>query len=159
MARTDIRGYVIPLSEKLAAQMGYELVDAELVKEGPGRYLRIYLDKEGGFSLEDCERFHRAIQPKLDSVDYDFLEVSSPGIDRPLKTPRDFDRALNTEVEIRLYKPQDGLKAYTGTLMAYDQDTARILTPANEEKVFALKAVAQIKPVIRWDDDEGEIYE
>ena len=84
MPQRDLHGFVAPLCEKLAAEMGYELVDAELVKEGPGRYLRIYLDKAGGITLDDCERFHRAVQPRVEQVDYDFLEVCSPGLDLSL---------------------------------------------------------------------------
>ncbi|MDL2318288.1 ribosome maturation factor RimP [Eubacteriales bacterium OttesenSCG-928-A19] len=155
MAQRDIRGFVMPLSQKLADDMGYELVDAELVKEGPGRYLRIYLDKEGGFTLDDCERFHRAIQPKLEAVDYDFLEVSSPGLDRPLKTPRDFDRAIGQEIEAKLYKPVENRKAFAGILLAYDDETIRLETQAGE-RTLPRKAIAQVKPVLHFEEDEDE---
>ena len=155
MAQRDIRSFVIPLGRKLADEMGYEMVDAELVKEGPGRYLRIYVDKEGGFTLDDCERFHRAIQPKLEAVDYDFLEVSSPGIDRPLKEDRDYERALGGEVEVRFYKPVDGSKVHQGILSGYDEETLRLLTQSGE-KTFVRKETAQVKPVIHFEDDEDE---
>lgn len=155
MAQRDIRGFVMPLSRKLADEMGYELVDAELVKEGPGRYLRIYLDKEGGFTLDDCERFHRAIQTKLDAVEYDFLEVSSPGVDRPLKTERDYERALDAEIEVRLYKPLNGSKVYQGILVGYDEETIRLATPSGEVAI-ARRDAAQVKPVIHFEDDEDE---
>ena len=69
----------------IAEQMGYELVDVCMDKEPTGKYLRFYIDKEEGVSLDDCEAFHKAVRNPADSVDYDFMEVSSPGIDRPLK--------------------------------------------------------------------------
>ena len=79
-------------AEGLAARLGYEFVDMELVKTREGRYLRIYLDKPGGITLNDLESYHRKVQPimdKLDHIEYDYLEVSSPGVDRPLKRPED----------------------------------------------------------------------
>lgn len=154
MARRDIQSFVIPLCRKMADEMGYEFINAELVKEGPGHYLRIYLDKDGGFTLDDCERFHRAVQPKLEVVEYDFLEVSSPGVDRPLTTERDFARAVGSEIEIRLYKPQDGAKIYQGKLQAYDENSVRILT-AGGERSFLRREAALVKPVIVFED-EGE---
>lgn len=155
MPRRDMQSFVTPMCRNLAESMGYELYDAELVKEGPGRYLRIYLDKEGGITLDDCERFHREVQPKLDQVDYDFLEVSSPGIDRPLKTEKDFAKNLHHEVEVRLYKPIDGTKVYNGTLTGFDESTVCVLTQSGE-RTFARQDVALIRPVIVFEDDEGE---
>ena len=155
MAQRDIRSFDFQLSRMIGEEMGIEMVDAELVKEGPGRYLRIYVDKEGGFTLDDCDKFHRAIQPKLDDVEYDFLEVSSPGIDRPLKTERDFDRAIGQEVEVRFYKPIDEQKAYQGTLSGYDDETVKLLTVSGE-KTFARRDAAQIKPIIHFEDDEED---
>ncbi len=153
MAKQDLHNYVIPLSQRLAAEMGYEWIDAELVKEGPGRYLRVYVDKEGGISLDDCERYHRAIQPKLEAVEYDFLEVSSPGVDRPLKNDRDFERAMGTEIEVRLYKPLDGAKAFQGTLTQFDGNEFQIQTPSGE-RVFSRRDTALIKPVLVFEDEE-----
>ena len=96
MPQKEIQTVVTPLCQKLADKMNYELVDAELVKEGPGRYLRIYIDRPGGISLDELEKFHREIQPQLDRVDYDFLEVCSPGLDRPLT------RQINPKAHSRL---------------------------------------------------------
>lgn len=144
----------IPMLSQIATEMGYELFDVELVKEGPGRYLRIYLDKEGGISLDDCEAYHRRIQPELESIDYDFLEVSSPGLDRPLKEDRDFERALQGEVEIKLFKPQMGQKTLTGILLGWDSQCVRIDFLGSERQIER-SAVAMIRPVIHFDD-EGE---
>jgi len=156
MARGTLSTFVIPLCEMLAAEMGFELIDAELVKESSGHYLRIYLDKEGGFTLDDCERFHRAVQPRLEKVAYDFLEVSSPGVDRPLTTDRDFAKSIGKEIEVKLYKPLSGTKIYQGTLTGFSGEEFRVMTPAGES-VFQRKDAALIKPVIVFDEeDEGE---
>lgn len=157
MAQKDIQTIVTPLCQKQADEMNFELVDAELVKEGPGRYLRIYIDRPGGISLNELESYHRAIQPKLERVDYDFLEVCSPGLDRPLKKDRDFERAMDTTVELRLYKPIEGQKLFTGALRAWDAETVTIEC-ADGSRAFPRKGVAVIKPVIEIDleDDEGE---
>ena len=82
-----------PFCEATAAQMGLEFCDVLMEKEPQGRYLRFYVDKEGGLSLDDCERFHHAVQPKAEAIDYDFMEVCSPGLDRPVKTELDIRKA------------------------------------------------------------------
>jgi ribosome maturation factor RimP len=158
MPQTDIQAFVMPLCRKMAQEMGYELVDAELVKEGPGRYLRIYLDKPGGFTLDDCERFHRAVQPRLEKVDYDFLEVSSPGADRPLKSEQDFSRAMGKLIEARLYRPLDGQKAFQGALAAYDGETLTLETEAGA-RTLPRKAIALVKPVLVFDEADLAIDE
>ena len=107
-------GQITAIAEKLADQMGYELIEAAYEKENTGMYLRFYLDKEGGVTLDDCEAYHRALQPMIDQFDYDFMEVCSPGVDRPIKNQRDADRCLGLEIEVRLYKPVNGQKVYTG---------------------------------------------
>jgi ribosome maturation factor RimP len=163
MPQTDIQAFVMPLCRQMAQEMGYELVDAELVKEGPGRYLRIYLDKPGGFTLDDCERFHRAVQPRLEKVDYDFLEVSSPGADRPLKTEQDFARAMGKPIEVRLYRPLDGQKSFQGALTAFDAQALTLQTEAGARTLLR-KAVALVKPVLVFDEadllvEEDDAYD
>lgn len=157
MPQKEIQTVVTPLCQKLADKMNYELVDAELVKEGPGRYLRIYIDRSGGISLDELEKFHREIQPQLDRVDYDFLEVCSPGLDRPLKKDRDFEHALGGKVEVRLFKPVDGKKLFEGALRAWNAETVTI-EDASGLREFPRRGVALIKPVIEidLDDDEGD---
>ena len=157
MPQKEIQTVVTPLCQKLADKMNYELVDAELVKEGPGRYLRIYIDRPGGISLDELEKFHREIQPQLDRVDYDFLEVCSPGLDRPLKKDRDFEHALGGKVEVRLFKPVDGKKLFEGALRAWNAETVTI-EDASGLREFPRRCVALIKPVIEidLDDDEGD---
>lgn len=157
MPQKEIQTIVTPLCQRLADKMNYELVDAELVKEGPGRYLRIYIDRPGGISLDELEAYHREIQPQLERVDYDFLEVCSPGLDRPLKKERDFERALGQKVEVRLFKPIDGKKLFEGALRAWNADTVTI-EDATGLREIPRRGVALIKPVIEidLDDDEGD---
>lgn len=155
MAYKDEQRLKIPLLTRIAMEMGYDLVDVELVKEGPGKYLRIYIDKESGFTLDDCEAYHRRVQPELESIAYDFLEVSSPGVDRPLKTEKDYARALQTEVEVRLYKPIEGQKIVQGLLCGWDEHMVRIKTEKGEREI-PRKAAALIRPVIHFDEDEVE---
>lgn len=157
MPQKEIQTIVTPLCQRLADKMNYELVDAELVKEGPGRYLRIYIDRPCGISLDELEAYHREIQPQLERVDYDFLEVCSPGLDRPLKKERDFERALGQKVEVRLFKPLDGKKLFEGALRAWNAETVTI-EDASGLREIPRRGVALIKPVIEidLDDDEGD---
>lgn len=157
MPQKEIQTIVTPLCQRLADKMNYELVDAELVKEGPGRYLRIYIDRPGGISLDELEAYHREIQPQLERVDYDFLEVCSPGLDRPLKKERDFERALGQKVEVRLFKPLDGKKLFEGALRAWNAETVTV-EDASGLREIPRRGVALIKPVIEidLDDDEGD---
>ena len=139
-------GLVRPMCEKLAAQQGLELCDVALEKENTGRYLRIYLDKEGGLTLDDCAAYHEKIMPKVEMFDYDFLEVCSLGIDRPVKTQRDIEKSIGLQVEVRFYSPQDGAKAIQGILMDMTDDFVRIDTPLGE-KEYPRKKVALVKLV------------
>lgn len=144
---------------KIAADMGYELVDAAIEKEPTGKYLRFYIDRPEGISLDDCEAYHKAVRQLADALDYDFMEVSSPGIDRPLKKDRDFERALGTEVEIKLFKAIDGVKVITGTLAGLEDGDIVLDTPEGERRV-ARKAAALVKPIVDMsgveDVDLGE---
>ena len=100
MAQSDLTRVVEPACKALAEQQNVELVDVELAREGASRYLRIYIDKPDGITLSDCETYHRAVMPLVERVDYDFLEVCSPGIDRPLKKQKDYDAHVGDLVEV-----------------------------------------------------------
>ena len=132
MAKSELTAVVEPKCQRLADELGYELVDVALDKEDSGKYLRIYIDKPEGIDLNDCEKYHRAIQPQLESYDYDFLEISSPGIDRPLKKDRDFERALGMEVELRLFKAVDGQKEFSGELWGMTRTMSPCSSPARK---------------------------
>ena len=149
---------ITDICEKMAAKLGYELCDAAMEKEPTGRYLRIYIDTETGVTLDDCEKYHRAVQPSLESFDYDFLEVCSPGIDRPLKTERDIEKSLGLLVEARLYKPVDGLKSAQGLLEKMDGESVQ-LRVGEKTLTFPRKAVAQVRLVpdlSALDEEEDE---
>ena len=135
----------------LAEQMGYELVDVCMDKEPTGKYLRFYIDKEEGVSLDDCEAFHKAVRTPADSVDFDFMEVSSPGIDRPLKKDRDFERNLGCEIEVKLFKPIDGTKVITGVLAGLEEGSI-VIDTGEGRMLVPRKAAALVKPVV---DMEG----
>lgn len=154
MPKAELTTVVTPKCQRLADQLGFELVDVCLDKEGAGKYLRIYIDKPEGISLDDCESYHRAIQPQLESYDYDFLEVSSPGVDRPLKKDRDFERAIGSEVEVHLFKAVNGSKTVTGVLADYSREEI-VLDAPDGEKRLARKACALIKPVVDMEGVES----
>ena len=107
-------------------EYGFELVDVEYVKEGSNWYLRAYIDKPGGIAVDDCEVVSRRLSDILDEKDYIedsyILEVSSPGLGRPLKKEKDFRRSLGEEVEIRTYRAIDRQKEFTGILKEFDRD-------------------------------------
>ena len=154
MPKAELTAVVEPRCRRLAEEQGLELVDVCLDKESAGKYLRIYIDKPEGVSLDDCERYHRAIQPQLESYDYNFLEVSSPGVDRPLKKDRDFERAIGQEVEVHLFKAVDGVKLITGNLADFSRDEIVLDTPAGEKRL-SRKACALVKPVVDMEGVEN----
>ena len=126
-----------------------ELVDVEYVKEGSDYYLRIYADKEGGITIGDCEIVNRAMSDLLDADDFIkdayILEVSSPGLGRPLKKEKDFKRSLGEQVEVRLYRAVDRQKEFTGALAAYDEDTVTLRFEDGTETSFEKKDIALIR--------------
>lgn len=154
MPKAELTTIVTPKCQRLADEQGYELVDVSLDKEGENKYLRIYIDKPEGISLDDCERYHRAIQPQVEDYDYDFLEVSSPGVDRPLKKDRDFERAIGTEVEVHLFKAMDGTKLLNGFLADFSKEEIVLDTPGGEKRL-ARKACALVKPVVDMEGVES----
>lgn len=127
----------------------FELVDVEFVKEASTWYLRLYVDKEGGITINDCELVSRALSDMLDKEDYIeesyILEVSSPGLGRPLKKDKDFDRSIDEEVEIRLFKAIDKQKEFTGLLKSYDKTKVTIELVDGELKEIERTNIALIR--------------
>ena len=117
---------LIPILE----EKGYEMVDVEYVKEGSSWYLRAFVDKPGGITINDLESVSRRLSDLLDEKDFIsdayILEVSSPGLGHPLKKDRDFDRSIGEEIEVHLYRSLNGNKQYIGLLKSYDKDTITI---------------------------------
>lgn len=128
---------------------GFELVDVEYVKEGGIWYLRAYIDKPGGIAIDDCELISRALSDELDAQDFIedsyILEVSSPGLGRPLKKDRDFERSIGQEVEVRTFRAIDGQKEFTGILKNYDKDSVSIALDEETELKFARNEIALIR--------------
>ncbi len=136
--------------------LGYELVEVSYQKQYGGMTLTIFIDtdKEGGITLDDCEAVSKAIDKALDegnpTADQPYtLNVSSPGLDRPLKSARDYEKKMGKEVEISLYKPTDGKKKFEGLLAAYDGESVTIAVN-NIERKFLCKDIAVVKPVIKF---------
>ncbi|MCQ2437649.1 MAG: ribosome maturation factor RimP [Clostridia bacterium] len=142
------------IAQKIADELQLEFVDVELVKEPTGHFLRFFIDRPDGISLNECETFHRRILPLVENVAYDYMEVSSPGADRPLKTPRDFEKAEGLMVELKTYKPVDGAKVFTGDLVGLRDDMIVIRISETEEKAFNRKDVAIVRPVIDFDESD-----
>lgn len=130
-------------------QNQFELVDVEYVKEGSNWYLRAYIDKDGGISIDDCELVSRALSDLLDAEDFIpdayILEVSSPGLGRPLKKEKDFARSVGSEVEVRLYRAVEKQKEFTGILTAYDEDSVTLTADGEQERTFQRKDIALIR--------------
>ena len=127
----------------------FELVDVEYVKEGGSWYLRVYIDKEGGITVDDCEAVAREMNPVLDEEDYVegayIFEVSSPGLLRPLKKERDYVRNMGRLIEIRTYRPVSHEKEFYGILKAYDDKSVTITKEDGEDMVFVLKEIELIR--------------
>ncbi|OLA53950.1 MAG: ribosome maturation factor RimP [Roseburia intestinalis] len=130
-------------------RMNFELVDVEYVKEGGTWYLRAYIDKEGGITVNDCEAVAREMNEILDREDFVedsyVFEVSSPGLGRPLKKEKDYIRSMGKEVEIRTYRAINREKEFYGILSAYDENTVTITTEDGTEMTFEKSDIALIR--------------
>ena len=147
---TDV---VAQLARPIVEEQGCSLWDVEYVREAGVWYLRLYIDKAGGVSINDCEAISRPVSDKLDEADpsegsYTF-EVSSAGADRALKRPEHFEACLGSEVEVKLYRAEDGKKDWVGVLSAYDDGAVTLSTPAGE-KVFNKQDVALTRLYVRF---------
>ena len=145
---SKISDKVFELARPVVEDEGCSLWDVEYVREAGTWYLRVYVDKEGGVSIDDCERISRRLDPVLDEADpipesYVF-EVGSAGADRELKRPRDYELFMGSQVDVKLYKPVDSSKLYVGELCGYDNGSVTI-TFAGKELVFKPEQVAQVR--------------
>lgn len=142
-AKTE--SFLLPLIE----EHHFELVDVEYVKEAGNWYLRAYIDKEGGITVDDCEVVSRRLGEWLDEKDFIadsyILEVSSPGLLRPLKKDKDFERSIGRAVDIKLYKPLNKQKDFTGELVSYDKETVTISQEAGSKLVLNRPEIALIR--------------
>lgn len=136
-------------------ELGYELYDVEYAKEGKNYFLRIFIDKEDGIDLNDCEKVNDGIMELLDEADYIkeqyFLEVSSPGIERIIRKEKHFDSAMGEAIEVKLFKPINKEKDLEGILTGYDEETIT-MTYENDEIAIQRSNIAQIKTKYNWEE-------
>ena len=133
--------------------MGYEIVEVEYAKKYNGMNLTIFLDKEGGITLDDCEAFSKEIDPILEELNPTndesyILNISSPGIDRPLKNEKDFNRNLNKEITLKFYASIDGKKETCGVLKDFSNSSITI-NENGTNKTYELSKISQILPIIK----------
>ena len=152
MTKKEIEATCEKLVLPIIEERGFELVDVEYVKEGSNYYLRVYADKEGGITIDDCVDISRALNPMLDAYDKEFkdayiLEVSSPGLLRPLKKDKDFERNIGKMVEMKLFKPLDDtkIKEFEAELKTYDEKTITVINEDDEEMVIERSNLAMIR--------------
>ena len=145
MSKTEERVY--EMAVPIAEEAGVEIYDVEFKKEGPDRFLRVFLYSDNGITIDDCEAVSRKLSDKLDEVDIIdtayYLEVSSPGIERVLKNQRHFETALGQKINVNLYKAVDGAKSLTGTLDKYE-DGIIYLTAENGKEYEIEKEKASL---------------
>ena len=143
-----ITDQVTEFAKPVVESFGCTLWDVEYVREGSERFLRIYIDKDGGVDIDDCEKIHRALDPILDEKDpipesYHF-EVSSAGLERALKRPGDFERFMGSPVLVKLYRPRNGLKEIPGILRGYED--GKVTVEAGKETItFEKSQVALVR--------------
>ncbi len=153
MSKKDFMTSVTSICEEVVSELDYELVDVEYLKESGDFYLRVYIHKPGGVNLDDCQIVSEKFSNRLDEEDIIqkayYLEVSSPGLDRPLKTDKDLERNLENEVEVSLYKAMDGIKKYEGILKSYDKDSVELKTADKMVKI-PRESVSLIRLTIKF---------
>ena len=147
----NIAGTVRELLTPTADTMGYTLWDVEFVREGARRILRITIDKPEGINIDDCEAFHRTIDPMLDEADpidesY-YLEVTSPGIEREIKTDMHIDMCIGEKVELKLYAPKNGAKTFTGELVGLSDEGKVVIDLGNDKVEFERNEIAKMHTV------------
>lgn len=145
---SKITDKVTELAKPVVEDEGCTLWDVEYVREAGSWYLRVFIDREGGVSIDDCERISRRLDPILDETDpipdsYIF-EVGSAGAERELKRPSDFEQFMGSQVEVRLYQPVKGSKTFVGTLAGYDNGKVTV-TVGKETMAFEKAQTAQVK--------------
>lgn len=154
MSRKNVVNIVKDHCEPLVEELGYDLVDLEFAKENGSHFLRFYIGKPEGISIDDCQRVSEIVGERLDELDpiqesY-YLEVSSPGLDRPLKTDKDLKRNIGEEIEINLYKNFEGKKKYIGVLLNYTDSHIRIREETQEERDIEKDIISNIRLAVRF---------
>ena len=153
MAYNKTESLVLTFLEPIVAECNVEIWDVEFKKEGPDHVLRVFIDKEGGIAIDDCERVSRALETVLDEKDpipqaY-LLEVSSAGMDRIIKYPAHFEKCMGKNVDVKLFAPVDGVKEFTAALSGFDGDTVTFQING-EEKSFSLDKISSIRQSVEF---------
>ena len=144
---------VASFAQPIVEANGCSLWDVEYVREGSERFLRLYIDKDGGVNINDCEAIARAVDPILDEKDpipesYHF-EVCSAGLERPLKRPGDFEKFMGSPILVKLYRPRNGLKEIPGILRGYEE--GKVTVEAGKETItFEKSEVALVRPRVEF---------
>ena len=154
MKKVEVEKLVETLINPILQNEKFELIDIEFTKEGPHRYLRVFIDKIGGITLDDCQKVSEQLSEKLDEEDpieenY-FLEISSPGLDRPLKKTKDFERFKGENIEVRLYQPMDNKKVFEGELVGSDNNVITIKTDNKNLVEIPREKIAITKLAIKF---------
>lgn len=155
MAKANVVQLTKAVCEPHVEELGYDLVDVEFVREGSDWFLRLYIDRRGGIGLDDCAKVSETVDPLIEEqvpIQHAYyFEVSSPGLDRPLKTVKDFKRYADEEVEVKLYKARDGVKKFTGKLLGFDEEQKLLQIDSAEGLVeFAEGEYASVKRVFHF---------
>ena len=158
--KKNIAETVADLIRETVLENGCTLWDVEYVKEGADWHLRITIDKPGGVGIDDCERVHRAIDPLIDEADpietFYYLEVSSPGIEREIRTDAHLLASIGSLCEARLFAAQNGAKAHIGRLTAFDSDTLTLTPDGGEAIVLSRKGVSKVSTLYEEKPLENE---
>ncbi|MCR4434594.1 MAG: ribosome maturation factor RimP [Clostridiales bacterium] len=154
MTGKKVEDIVTEIALPIIEKNSLELVEVEFIKEGANWYLRIYIDKPGGVSIDDCQAVSEAVSEELDKVDpieqsY-FLEVSSPGLDRPLKKEKDFEKFRGELIEIRLFQPIDGKKVFEGELLGLTENKINIRLNTGEIFSIDKNKAATVRRAIKF---------
>ena len=153
MTKRRIEDVAAELVQPIVDRLSFELVDVEFLKEGANWYLRIYIDKPGGIAIEDCQSVSEELSDRLDETDpikqsY-ILEVSSPGLERPLKKDGDFEKFRGEPVEVKLFQPVNGKKVFEGDLLGLEDSIINI-KQGNEVLKFDRADIAVIRRVVKF---------
>lgn len=154
MVRKNIEELVTEIVLPITEKHKFELVDVEYIKEGPYWYLKIYIDKPGGITIDDCQLISEEIDPILDKKNFIeqsyFLEVSSPGLERPLRKDKDFEKFKGEPVEVKLFAPIDGKKVFEGELVGLIDNKIVIKKDTAETVEFDRDKVSSVRRIIKF---------
>lgn len=153
MNKKELKREIYPLAEEVAEELGYEIVDIEFQNGSKHDLLSIFIYKKDGIDLDDCTEMSRSLEKKLDNLEalknpY-YLEISSPGLDRPLKTKDDYRRNVGNEVDVKLYAPIDGQKEFSFVLEKYDNENIYFMKD-EKELAIPIKSISSMKQTIKF---------